>query len=149
MIIRLIEFNPLGKKATATLNLLCRVTLDYRETHTNYLRRVRLPSLPSFGKSMLNHPRQLGGLLPCLGNIIYLCFYLFAIVTSMRPHFFTLGCISPHNLFYLRHSYETPLFKTIFPGVVRSPWTNDCKLMKQGPGVILSSHGGNFRSTRA
>src|SRR5438270_13644281 len=93
-----------------TLNFLCRVIFNYRETHTEHYRRVRpspLPSfgksmlnhprqlggllprspLPSFGKSMLNHPRQLGGLLPRLGNIIYLCFYLFVTVTSMRPHF--------------------------------------------------------------
>ena len=52
------------------------------------------------------------------------------------------------QLTYLRYFYEMPLFKTISPGVVRNLWTNDCKYMKQGPGVILSSHGGHFRSTR-
>ena len=148
MRIRLSGFSPLRKEATATLNLLCHVTFDYRKTHTSYLRRVRLLSLPPFGKSMLNHPRQLGDLLPHLENIIYRCFYLFAIVTSMWPHFYSWVHFTPQFI-YLRHFYETPLFKTISPGVVRSPWTNDCKYMKQAPGVILSSHGGHFRSIRA
>src|SRR3954464_10406126 len=83
MIIRLIELNPLRNKATMALDLPRRVIFDYHETHTKHLRHVKFSSLPSFGKSMLNHPRQLGGLLPRLGNITYLCFYLFAIVTSM------------------------------------------------------------------
>src|SRR3954469_4130883 len=95
-------------------------------------------------------PKTTGWLTLPLGKchlpLLLLIYYSHVDVTSF---FFTLGCISPHNLFYLHYFYETPLFKTISPGVVRSPWTNDCKLMKQGPGVILSSHGGHFRSTRA
>src|SRR3954464_9604779 len=100
-------------------------------------------------KIYVKPPKTTGWLTPPLGKyhlpLLLLICYSHVDVTS----FFILGCISPHNLFYLRHFYETPLFKIISPGVVRSPWTNDCKYMKQGPGVTLSSHGGHFRSTRA
>src|SRR3954464_15628020 len=97
-----------------TLNFLCRVIFNYRETHREHLRRVRPSPLPSFGKSMLNHPRQLGGLLPPAWEISFISASTYLLQSRRCDPVFTLGCTSPHNLFTCVISMRR-LFSKYFP----------------------------------
>ena len=97
---------------------------------------------------MLSHPRQLGGLLPRLGNIIYLCFYLFDYSHVDVTSFSFLGALHPTT--YLLASFLWDASFQILPQVrFEAPGRMIANSMKQGPGVIPSSQDGHFRSTKA
>src|SRR3954463_11947048 len=94
-------------------------------------------------------PKTTGWLTPPLGkyrlSLLLLICYSHVDATS----FFDSWVHFTPQFIYLRHFYETPLFK-IFPQVrFEAPGRMITNSMKQGPGVIPSSQDGHFRSAKA